>query len=300
MTVLATNFVLGLFGFYLVSDCIERDIRTGVGQIIATTPVRRATYLVGKWLSNLAVLSVLELILAAAAVIMVLLKRESGAGPGRAADAVSRRRAALHGANRRARGGVRDCALVARGGGQRGLLFPGGDVYACVIADREHGSTCFSETRRASTSFAHPYLQRPARPFPAKRWADKHPVRPRSPIQGLHWPGLAWTPGIVAGHWLWAVVGLGLILLSAVWFARFDPSQEGLRRAQVKPEEAKEGEPTEPRKKVPAFRAASRCPTFRRSLQNWPSRIPSWGFCLPSCACCSTAAAGGGGSSSPG
>ena len=32
MTVLVTNVFLGLFGFYLVNDCIERDIRTGVGR----------------------------------------------------------------------------------------------------------------------------------------------------------------------------------------------------------------------------------------------------------------------------
>jgi release factor glutamine methyltransferase len=49
MTVLVLNNFLGLFGFYLVSDCIKRDIRTGVGQIIATTPVSRAAYLIGKW-----------------------------------------------------------------------------------------------------------------------------------------------------------------------------------------------------------------------------------------------------------
>ena len=77
MTVLVTNTFLGLFGFYLVSDCIKRDIRTGVGQIIATTPVSRATYLIGKWISNCLVLSVLVLILAAAAAIMVLLKGEA-------------------------------------------------------------------------------------------------------------------------------------------------------------------------------------------------------------------------------
>jgi hypothetical protein len=67
----------------------------------------------------------------------------------------------------------------------------------------------------------------------------------------FNWPGLAWTPGIVAERWLWAVFGLGLVLLSAVWFARFDPSREGLRRAPAKPEEAKEGEPAAPRKKTP-------------------------------------------------
>ena len=33
MTVLVTNTYLFLFGFYLVSNCISRDVRTGVGQI---------------------------------------------------------------------------------------------------------------------------------------------------------------------------------------------------------------------------------------------------------------------------
>ena len=77
MTVLVLNGFLGLFGFYLVSDCIKRDIRTGVGQIIATTPVSRAVYLIGKWISNCLVLYVLVLILAIAAVIMVLLNSDA-------------------------------------------------------------------------------------------------------------------------------------------------------------------------------------------------------------------------------
>lgn len=44
-----------LFGFYLVKNTIERDRTTGVGEIIATTPISRPTYTIGKWLSNLAV-----------------------------------------------------------------------------------------------------------------------------------------------------------------------------------------------------------------------------------------------------
>jgi hypothetical protein len=66
----------------------------------------------------------------------------------------------------------------------------------------------------------------------------------------FNWPGLAWTPDIVAERWLWAVFGVGLILLSAVWFARFDPSREGLRRAPAKPDEVKEGELSAPRQKT--------------------------------------------------
>ncbi|MBI5033942.1 MAG: hypothetical protein HZB51_25765 [Chloroflexi bacterium] len=44
-----------LFGFYLVKNTLERDRHTGVGEIIATTPISRPLYTIGKWLSNLAV-----------------------------------------------------------------------------------------------------------------------------------------------------------------------------------------------------------------------------------------------------
>lgn len=48
-----------LFGFYLVKNTLERDRRTGVGEIIATTPISKPMYTLGKWLSNMAVFSVL-------------------------------------------------------------------------------------------------------------------------------------------------------------------------------------------------------------------------------------------------
>jgi len=51
MTLVLTVF-LSLFGFYLVKNSIERDTQTGVGQIIATTPISRPAYLTGKWLSH--------------------------------------------------------------------------------------------------------------------------------------------------------------------------------------------------------------------------------------------------------
>ena len=66
---------------------------------------------------------------------------------------------------------------------------------------------------------------------------------------------------------MWAVIGLGLILLSAVWFARFDPSREGLRRTRAKPEEAKEGEPAAPRKKAPRIALPSLSPLVSKLAQ---------------------------------
>ncbi|HPH97721.1 MAG TPA: hypothetical protein PKW33_15850 [Anaerolineaceae bacterium] len=72
-----TNTFLGLIGFYLVKNCIERDEQTGVGQIIATTPMSSQQYLLGKWISNLAVLCLMVFILFLAAVVMQLFQQEA-------------------------------------------------------------------------------------------------------------------------------------------------------------------------------------------------------------------------------
>lgn len=69
MTITAT-FFLGWFGFYLIKGSINRDYETGVGQIIATTPISRTVYMLGKWFSNFLVLSIMILILAIAGILM--------------------------------------------------------------------------------------------------------------------------------------------------------------------------------------------------------------------------------------
>ncbi len=62
MTAIAIGFFLGFFGFYLVKGSVQRDEATGVGQIMAATPLRRLEYVFGKWISYFAVLGLLLLI----------------------------------------------------------------------------------------------------------------------------------------------------------------------------------------------------------------------------------------------
>ncbi len=62
------SFFLGIFGFYLVKGSVARDRETGVGQIMAATPMTKPLYLVGKWLSNLALLMTMVGILALAGI----------------------------------------------------------------------------------------------------------------------------------------------------------------------------------------------------------------------------------------
>lgn len=67
---LCTITFVGLVGFYIVKNAIERDRATGVGQILAGTPVSKTLYMFGKLLSNFTVLSIVTAIMALAAVLL--------------------------------------------------------------------------------------------------------------------------------------------------------------------------------------------------------------------------------------
>ena len=62
---LTANLFLSLAGFYVVKNAVERDRRTGVGEILATTPMSKPLYMLGKTASNLAVLLAMVAVLAA-------------------------------------------------------------------------------------------------------------------------------------------------------------------------------------------------------------------------------------------
>src|SRR5574338_1024031 len=76
MSIIIT-FFLGWFGFYLVKGSVARDRETGVGQIMATTPMSRPAYMLGKWISNFAVLMAMVAVLVIAGLIIQLLGGEN-------------------------------------------------------------------------------------------------------------------------------------------------------------------------------------------------------------------------------
>jgi len=69
MALVATTF-LSLAGFYVVKNTIDRDRQTRVGQILASTPMSKFSYIAGKWLSNFSVLAVMVAILAVSGIAM--------------------------------------------------------------------------------------------------------------------------------------------------------------------------------------------------------------------------------------
>ena len=68
--------LLSLPAFFLVKNAIERDVQTGVGQIIATTPITRWLYTMGKMWSNFFLLMSIVGVLIVSALAMQLIRGE--------------------------------------------------------------------------------------------------------------------------------------------------------------------------------------------------------------------------------
>jgi ABC-type transport system involved in multi-copper enzyme maturation permease subunit len=74
--------LLSLFGFYAVSNGLERDRQARIAHVIAASPVRNSEYLLGKLLGNVALLAALTVGLLGAAVAMQLVRGEGPFEPG--------------------------------------------------------------------------------------------------------------------------------------------------------------------------------------------------------------------------
>lgn len=78
VAMLAGAFV-SLIGFYIVKNAVERDRHTGVGQILATTPISKLQYTIGKTFSNFTVLAAMTAVVALACVVMQFVRGEDHA-----------------------------------------------------------------------------------------------------------------------------------------------------------------------------------------------------------------------------
>ena len=76
LTAVTVGSLLPLVGFYLVKNSVDRDRRTGVGEILAATPLPNAVYTLSKALSNFVLLASIPALLAIGAAITQLLAHE--------------------------------------------------------------------------------------------------------------------------------------------------------------------------------------------------------------------------------
>jgi hypothetical protein len=229
-----SGFVLGLFGFYLIKGSIQRDYETGVGQIMATTPLKRLLYTLGKWLSNFAVLGLMVVILAVVAVVMQLVYRE---------DPVINWWALLspflllvlpYMAFTSALAVLFESIPWLRGGlGNVAYFF----LWLMVII-----MLSFSAfgTPPSLDVVGWGYLERSMVPAVKAAYPDSNASFMMGPggaaLQTYRWDGIAWTADIVIQRLVLFLISIGLAALSAVFFDRFNPSRLLLfRRKKVAP-----------------------------------------------------------------
>jgi hypothetical protein len=275
MAMVASCFI-SLVGFYVVKNAIDRDRATRVGEILAATPLTRVVYLVGKWLSNAAVLGVQVGVLALASIVMQFVVAEDPhidlwallspflllALP---AIVLTGALAVLFEAMPVLRGGVGNVVWVfawATGialapiTGFAWLDFTG--LFAVML----------SITRAASAAI---------RGYKGDFGLQVETGRGMIVASGLRWPGIRWDLPQVLLRLEWIGVALALLLLATLFFDRFDPARvrwpaRAQRRAR------REGDQAIANAKVPNV-ALVESPHAHALIQLTPLSGPrGWGF----------------------
>jgi hypothetical protein len=249
-----TIVILSLPGFYLIKNAIQRDRQTGVGQILATTPLTRLDYLLGKTFSNTLYLAAMAGVILLAAVGMQLLRAESLViqpwdylGPYLLATLpwmiFLAALAVLFEATPGLRGGLGNVIfffLYVAGLTALGILISG--QMQGMMSRGDPGTARFADPMGLINVFA----------GMLKAGKDSNPAftgglvigsTPVSRFGGLHtfvWQGVRWDVSMLLGRLLWLGVGLLLACLAALPFDRFDPSREKL----VQRKGVKEGVPS--------------------------------------------------------
>ncbi len=226
---LTTTVFLSLIGFFIVSNSIRRDELTRVGQILAATPMSRFAYMLGKAISNFAVLSSMVAILAIAGVAIVLFGHTAPlevwpliapflivALPAMAlvaavavffeATPVLRRISAL--------AYFFFWIFILANATKSDSFDPiGMHVISGSMMD---ALKALDPTYEHAISFG--FIVDGA-------GAPKH-------FRDFLWKGIAWTPGLILQHLMILPIAFGVALAPGLWFHRFDPAKQWIRRTR--------------------------------------------------------------------
>lgn len=225
MMTLVVNFMLGWFGFYLVKNAVARDYETGVGQIIATTPLSRPLYMLGKWISNMIVLDGMVVILMLAAIVMQLLQREDPHIHLWALSAPFIFVALPFMALVAAMAVLFESIRWLRGSGGNVVYFfffiMGIAVVAIMFGTNEPlldwlGFGVFKNSMALAARAAYPAYQ---------GGLVFSLVPPSEEILPFYWAGVEWTAATILPRLVLWGLAVGLTLLAAVFFDRFDATR---------------------------------------------------------------------------
>jgi hypothetical protein len=255
--------LLSLPAFYLVKNAIERDERSRVGQILATTPLSKPLYTLGKAFSNFVFLAVMVAVIAVAGGAMQLIRGEvlhldlwALLSPFLfyvlPAMAVIAALAVLFESIAWLRGTVGNVVYFFLWMGVLMLSLPAALEIAVPAAD-VFGLSVLASAMMRDTAAAFPDY---------KGSFVLGGGDPSVPMQTFLWEGIHWTAGILLGRLVWVGVAIGLGLLAAIFFRRFDPAPARIRRireaAVLLPGEPEREEPVVPAGPVSLTPVASR------------------------------------------
>ncbi|HKI00933.1 MAG TPA: hypothetical protein VKK31_03035 [Thermoanaerobaculia bacterium] len=219
------NSFLSIAGFYVVKGSVERDRRTGVGQILATTPMSKPLYTLGKMASNLAVLLAMVAVLAVMAFAAQLV-----AGEDTRLQMVKLLAPILVFC-------VPVMAIVAafavlfetlpglRGGlGNIAWFFLWVGLMPASILTK--GSWDLLGLGAVSADL---YRQTALRYGVTKHSFVLGAMADERGSKIFHWDGMDWTPEILLSRLVWLGLAVGLALIAAVFFDRFDTARSSGR-----------------------------------------------------------------------
>ncbi len=233
---LITTCWVSLVGFYIVKGAIDRDVQTGVGQILAATRLSKPAYTLGKFLSNFAVLASMVLVLAIAAMLMQIFAREDPH-----LDLVALLAPFLIIALpalllTSAVAVLFETLPVLRGGvGNIAWFFVWAFLGVALPAITGiHWLDPLGNMTMSNSMIEGAYAHIPGYKGDfAFTIADK----PIEVVQAFRWEGVSWTASQVLLRLAWCGVAIVLVLLAALVFDRFDSSRSFARfRRKTRPD----------------------------------------------------------------
>jgi hypothetical protein len=245
---LMISTLVTLIAFYPIKNTVARDRETQVGQIIAATPVRRPVYVLGKWLSNVALLSLLLGVMTGMAAVMQWVRAED-LHVGLAALAAPLWWTAFPALCLVAAVAVLfECVPFLRGG-VGNVVYPllfmavltawiaGADAEIMKTVNDPFGiSYVIGDMQRAVTAHDPDY---------SGEVAIGGAAFTADPLI-FQWDGIAWTGGMILKRLLWVGIAALLALSAALPFDRFDPARGRPRRQAKAREEAADVAPSLP------------------------------------------------------
>ena len=239
MTITVT-LLLGWIGFYLVKGSVARDYDTGVGQIMATTPLSRPLYTLGKWFSNFIVLGIMVLILLLVGILMNVFSGSEDfnlwalAAPlliiALPCMAIVAAAAVLFESIHWLRGGLGNIIYF--------ILF----MTVLIVSTEGILASTAERTYNPFVDFTGLQLigggvTRAAQAaYPEITGGFAFSITPLENPKLFQWDGIDWTAEVLLPRFVFLLTAIGISLLAAIFFDRFNPSR--LRSGKRKPIES--------------------------------------------------------------